>query len=625
MRFRQWAGLLMAATACNSPPPAVTTQCIINGVTVASAAINPANPCQSCQPKASATDWSSLAPGIMCGGGGAICVGGSCLAGCYIGGVFHAPDTLNPSMPCQSCQPGLSSADWSPLTGGPTAGCSSDQVCEQGACHTGCRIQGTLFEPGDSNPGAACQVCNPTVTTSDWTASPDGQLCGNLVCFAGRCQSGCVIVGALYSPGQLNPANGCQSCQPAVAVSTFAPLDGVPTGSSCSSGQVCNAGNCASGCFISGSFAPPSARNGTDHSLCCHPQSDTTGWTPAFKAKGMYPTGHGPVGIASADFNGDGKADLVTANRADGTVDVFFGVGDGTFTGPLVLTVGSGPVAIAAADLNGDQHPDIVVGNADDQSVSVLLNSGAGSAFQPQVIYGTKGYPSAVVIADVDGDGRPDIAVTNLDQATVAVLPNLGSGTFGVAAILSVGNFPQAIAALDLNGDGLVDLAVAAGNDNAVDVLLGQGGGAFGPMTPYAVGVNPMAIAAADLSGDGHPDLVVANSFDNTLGVLLGQPGGTFAPQVTYALGTTVYSFAIADLNGDAIPDLGVADYAGGQVGILINQGAGAFQQPFFEPVGRPFSAYAITAVDANGDGASDLPVAGLDNATLSIVINSCP
>src|SRR5213594_5174085 len=47
----------------------------------------------------------------------------------------------------------------------------------------------------------------------------------------------------------------------------------------------------------------------------------------------------GPKGLATTDFDGDGRADVAVANF-DGSVTVYFGNGDGTLSGPLYLQGG---------------------------------------------------------------------------------------------------------------------------------------------------------------------------------------------------------------------------------------------------------------------------------------------
>ena len=60
----------------------------------------------------------------------------------------------------------------------------------------------------------------------------------------------------------------------------------------------------------------------------------------------------------SADFNGDGKPDLVTADQSANTVSVLLGNGDGTFQARQAFATGSPannvPNSVAIGDFNGD-------------------------------------------------------------------------------------------------------------------------------------------------------------------------------------------------------------------------------------------------------------------------------
>ncbi len=62
-----------------------------------------------------------------------------------------------------------------------------------------------------------------------------------------------------------------------------------------------------------------------------------------FASAANYPSGMGPFSVAASDFNGDGKADLVTANFGGNNVSILFGNGDGTFRAPVNYATSGGP------------------------------------------------------------------------------------------------------------------------------------------------------------------------------------------------------------------------------------------------------------------------------------------
>ncbi len=93
--------------------------------------------------------------------------------------------------------------------------------------------------------------------------------------------------------------------------------------------------------------------------------------------------------MATADLDGDGKLDVVTANNdinSNGKVSVLLGQGNGLFALAVTYFAGPDPYGVAAADLNGDGKPDLAVANSYSNTVSVLLNPGNGT-FDNKVSY----------------------------------------------------------------------------------------------------------------------------------------------------------------------------------------------------------------------------------------------
>ena len=117
----------------------------------------------------------------------------------------------------------------------------------------------------------------------------------------------------------------------------------------------------------------------------------------------------GPKGIATADFNGDGRPDLAAGNL-DGTITVLIGQGGGKFAAPLHLQTGTDELrAVLAVDLNGDSKPDIAAASPIDGRLMLYLNDGSGGFGAAQLLPAWRGVRN-LAAGDFDGDGLRDLA-----------------------------------------------------------------------------------------------------------------------------------------------------------------------------------------------------------------------
>jgi len=94
----------------------------------------------------------------------------------------------------------------------------------------------------------------------------------------------------------------------------------------------------------------------------------------AFRPGAAVPTMPGAGGLVAADFNGDGKADIVSSSTYDSFLQMFPGNGDGTFGPPTNTFTGMAPFAPVLADLLGNGGADLALPNLDSGNVSVFLN-----------------------------------------------------------------------------------------------------------------------------------------------------------------------------------------------------------------------------------------------------------
>lgn len=172
--------------------------------------------------------------------------------------------------------------------------------------------------------------------------------------------------------------------------------------------------------------------------------------------------------IAAADFNVDGKADLVLTNFASNQIMILQNnstPGVLSFSAAGVFVTGLYPEGLAVGDMNGDGKPEIAVATNDDGRVYVYENTTvAGISFA-----GTSKYigssPSDIKIAELDGDGKPDIVAMQA-YSGFSILRNITTGgTLSFATGLSYGGYAVAerIAVYDIDGDGKNDISMTAG------------------------------------------------------------------------------------------------------------------------------------------------------------------
>ncbi len=329
--------------------------------------------------------------------------------------------------------------------------------------------------------------------------------------------------------------------------------------------------------------------------------------------------GNGPLSVTSADVNGDGHPDLISANENAKTLTVLTNDGNGGFALASSPSVGNGPLSVTSADVNGDGHPDLASANFNANTLTVLTNDGSGG-FVVASSPGVGSQPYAVTSADVNGDGHPDLISANRADHTLTVLTNDGSGGFVTAASPVVGNLPLSLTSADVNGDGHPDLISANGGPNTLTVLTNDGSGGFVLASSPGVGSVPYSVTSADINGDGHPDLISANYAAGTLTVLTNNGSGGFVTATTPTVGGGPNSVTAADVNGDGHPDLISTSESVDTLTVLTNDGNGSFVLAFSPGVG--YGPASVTAVDLNGDGHPDLVSANYGSSTLTVLFN---
>jgi len=346
--------------------------------------------------------------------------------------------------------------------------------------------------------------------------------------------------------------------------------------------------------------APSSSGIGATISVALGTGSGAFGSPKAFASSG----GSGS-NIASGDFNGDGKPDLV-----DGSA-LYLGNGDGTFGAPRVLPASG--VYVAAGDLNGDGKLDVVVASPTLPQISVMLGNGDGT-FQTAANIPTATVTS-ITIADVDGDGKPDLVLGNCcgRSSEASYLPGNGDGTFGTETFLLTGPNPGSTAVADFFGSGLPSIAVPGYYGYSTDTTtLAIVEAASAPATQTMTvlsSANPKAATIAPGS------LVSAYGTD----LASSTPGSTSLPLPVTDAGTTV---SIKDSAG-AVTAAPLVYVSPKQVNFLLPStvATGAAQVTISSGDGTQSAANATIAAVA--PGAFTLNAAGLAAADVLLISGS--
>ncbi len=337
--------------------------------------------------------------------------------------------------------------------------------------------------------------------------------------------------------------------------------------------------------------------------------------------------GNFPYDFDVADVNGDGNADIVTAHVGSGTVAVLLGDGAGGFAAPTTYNMGltgTGPDTAVVTDVNGDGNADIVTANGNGHSVSVLLADGAGGFAGPATYPTGLGYTQLASVADVSGDGNLDIVASG--DAGLAVFLGDGLGGFGAATTYGVAGVstPASNAIVDVDGDGDADIIAAGLLSDTIAVLLNDGSGIFDAPVLYAAGGSyPQNLVAADVNGDGFADVITANGLSDDVSVLLGDGSGGFGTAAAYDVGANFPGdVSVADVNGDGFVDIVTANVVSDNVSVLLGDGSGGFAAPILYDAGGDGAQHSALA-DVNGDGLADVIVTNSASNNLSVFLNS--
>ena len=268
-------------------------------------------------------------------------------------------------------------------------------------------------------------------------------------------------------------------------------------------------------------------------------QNKDGSFTDVTQQAGLANAGDGNygMGVAVGDYDNDGYPDLYVTSYGKNVL--YHNNGDGTFTDVSqrsgIAAIKGRALGVAFADYDGDGFTDIFVAN-DGMQQYLFHNNGNGTFSEVGMEAGTalsqdgrRLSGMGVVFQDYDNDGRPDVIVTELPREIYGVYHNDGDGSFTYRSLetglglLSSGSAGWGVGLEDFDNDGRKDLFVAQGHvlDNVEQIdpslhylepplLAMNHNGRFervdsGDAVPWAA----RGAAFGDLNNDGWQDVVM--------------------------------------------------------------------------------------------------------------------
>jgi hypothetical protein len=525
--------------------------------------------------------------------------------------------------------------------------CGMNQPCNGGCCGG-----------GTCQPGTDGKACGNAILCTDCTGNAMGTACVagacgcNVVadCAAQKsCATNTHLCSAACGGGMMTACNGgcCNggACTPgttdAACGSTGAACVACAMPQTCGGGGVVgicgctpktcaqlnacgpvpdgcgNMLNCANSCK-----APNTCGGGGMQNICgcmagCGPIGFCAGaCTTTFTIKNYAAGGGSPRGIAVADFNNDGKLDVISQNGTFFFVQL--GNGDGTL-GPAMQFPGIQGGDLVVGDWNGDGNMDAAGTTQMGGGIAWSLGNGAGGLGGITPVPGPGNALDGATVADFNGDGKPDIIAADIQRGLV-YFANTGNGFAPGVATMAGANCESA-AAGDWNGDGFQDAAIGCISDGRVWIFLGRGNGTFMPGVGYtSPTLGPLWVVPGDFNNDGKLDLAATDTQQPPWNVLLGNGTGVFIPGPQQVDTGAQQRACAADFNNDGKLDLAIHIQTGTNYTIALGRGDGTFMPAM--PANVPNGSIGVASGDLNKDGRADI-VINVPGAVFVLLNNS--
>ncbi len=236
-----------------------------------------------------------------------------------------------------------------------------------------------------------------------------------------------------------------------------------------------------------------------------------------------------PTAIETADLNGDGLDEIITAT-AGGKLQIYSPTASGGLLGPFDYGLGEQPSDIASGDFDADGTIDLAISNFGDSTISIYLNplNDPSDLFEADPL-AVDGSPASLSPANLGsgaanfGSDGSDIVVVSEESGNATGYRSNEDGSFTKTSDVEVGDEPGPSSPIDDENKKDPDAPLGVGGsrgslqgETTSGILtIVQGSPSSGQLevigTATLSGL-PIDIASADLDGDGRAEALTVTS-----------------------------------------------------------------------------------------------------------------
>ena len=319
--------------------------------------------------------------------------------------------------------------------------------------------------------------------------------------------------------------------------------------------------------------------------------------------------------VFSADMDGDGDVDLLSASESDNTISWYENDGQQQFSRHTVSPNVNMAMSVFATDLDADGDMDVVSTSFGNNKVLWHENDGQQNFTQHVIASDALGAHDAIA-ADLDQDGDVDVlsasalnnSITWHEQYQVCNLtypPRNCQSSFITHVIDDAAIRARSVQVADLDRDGDLDVIAASQNDNTVAWHENDGNQAFTKHVVDTEAVGTQYAVPSDVDLDGDLDLVAAWTEGDAIAWYENDGDSHFERHWVTQTSAGPHNIDVVDVDGDGDVDVIAANKYANAIVWYENDG----QQQFVERVVADDTemALGVHAADVDQDGDLDV------------------